>query len=660
MISFTRGLILRKGMRELEFERQIEHEKVQFKFLDTHEVMTYNLAKLYKQIQTGEYAVVKSLPGDAPANQNGQTFELPSKLTKAQEAVIAFRLKFVAKARKLGITKGAISRLKEVVEKVQVLDGIDKEESEIFRSMKKPSPWSISRWINLYESSGENSYALLDRRVVKKSVLRLSAQAESFMEQLIAKVYLQLSGPTMRKTHEILGREIRQHNLMQGESVAIPSLSTLERRIEQIPGYIVDYKRLGPGYAKNKWRYSLAGDQSKRVLERTEIDHTLLDVWVLDPKSGLPLGRPWITVLIDRYSGYILGVYISFYGPSASTVAASVKMAISPKSGLLEVIPDVKYPWTAMGVPESIVVDNGMEFHSAAFRRIAWELRTDVIFNPVRQPWLKSSIERTMMEFNRVLPMHGRVYPPLKNADRIDPRKTALIEFYDLCRCLMVWAVDEFPRHIHPKTLVRPIDLWEEGLQEVPPPRLPLQTLQLDLAMGLQASRVVDGDGVFFKYLRFNSPELQDHRSSMRGNFRTELRINPDNIGSMHVHLPKADKWIVVPMQKPSHAYGQGFSLMQHELIRREAKAKLTKSNAYEVLEQVRLQTEEIWGSFAKRGKQIRKATDLIRSQGLTSAKLVAEEPSSSPLPVPEVCKLFEKNLPKVIPFKGFSMAEDE
>ena len=188
MISFTRGLILRKGMRELEFERQIEHEKVQFKFLDTHEVMTYNLAKLYKQIQSGEYAVVKSLPGDAPANQNGQTFELPSKLTTAQEAVIAFRLKFVAKARKLGITKGAISRLKEVVEKVQVLDGIDKEESEIFRSMKKPSPWSISRWINLYESSGENSYALLDRRVVKKSVLRLSAQAESFMEQLIAKV----------------------------------------------------------------------------------------------------------------------------------------------------------------------------------------------------------------------------------------------------------------------------------------------------------------------------------------------------------------------------------------------------------------------------------------------------------------------------------------
>jgi putative transposase len=157
----------------------------------------------------------------------------------------------------------------------------------------------------------------------------------------------------------------------------------------------------------------------------------------------------------------------------------------------------------------------------------------------------------------------------------------------------MVWAVDEYPRSIHEKTLVRPIDLWEEGLLEVPPPRLPLQSLQLDLAMGIQASRVVDGDGVFFKYLRFNSAELQHHLRNQRGNFRTEIRINPDNIGCMHVHIPKANEWIVVPMQRPSPNYGQGMSLIQHELIRREAKAKLTKANAYEVLEKTRERVEK-------------------------------------------------------------------
>ena len=660
MISFARGLILRKGMRELEFERRIDHEKVQFKFLDTHEVMTFNLAKLYKKIQEGEFAVVKSLHGNAPKSKLEEVRELPSTLTKEQEALIAYRLKFVMKALQLGITKGAIAKLQDLPDQVAVLDGIDQDEIEIFRTMKRPSAWTISRWICLYKASGANPYALLDRRAVRNTASRLGTQAEAFIEKLISKVYLQLHGPTIRKTHRLLGTEIRQHNLTEGLNLAIPSLSSLERRIEKIPGFVVDYKRLGAGYARNRWRYSLAGDQSTRIMERVEVDHTLLDVWVLDPKTGIPLGRPWITVLIDRYSGYIVGIYISFYGPSAATVAAAFKMAISPKSGLLEVIPEVQNPWTAMGVPEMLVVDNGMEFHSATFRRIAWELRTDVIYNPVRQPWLKSSIERTMMEVNRVLPKQGRVFQSIKNAERIDPSKTALIEFYDLCRGLMVWAVDEFPRNIHPKTLVRPIDLWEEGLQEVPPPRLPLETLQLDLAMGMQASRVIDGDGVFFKYLRYNSHELQHHLRNQRGNFRTEIRINPDNIGSIHVHIPKANEWISVPMQRPSPGYGQGMSLIQHELIRREAKEKLTKANAYEVLERTRERTEEMWCTAAKRGKKIKKAADLIRSQGLTSAKLLSDPSPQTPESLPEVCTVYERNLPKVIPFKGFSLEEDE
>ncbi len=660
MISFTRGLILRKGLRELEFERQVEHEKVQFKFLDTHEVMTFNVAKLYKQIQQNEFSVVKSQYQPQPLNEKDEIVRMPSKLTKAQEALIAYRLKFVSAASKNRITKGAIDQLAKLLAQIDTFIGIDEQETQIAKSFKKPTVWTLRRWVQLFESSGGNPYALLDRRAIRVTSNRLSKVAESIMEMTIAKVYLQLRGPTILKTHKSLKTEIKLHNQAEGTNFQVPSVSTLERRINEIPGYLLDFKRLGPALAKNKWRYSMTGDQSTRILERVEVDHTLLDIWVLDPRLGIPLGRPWITVLIDRFSGYILGIYVSFYGPSSATVASALKIAILPKSDLVAAIPDIEYEWTAMGIPELLVVDNGMEFHSETFRRIAWELRTDVIYNPVRQPWLKSSIERTMMEVNRTLPRDGRVFTPIKNAERIDPSKTALIEFYDLCRCLMVWAVDQHPRSIHPKTLVRPIDLWEDGLLEAPPARLPLQTKQLDISMGIHASRIVDGDGVFFKYLRYNSPELQHYLRDQRGKFRTELRINPDNICSMHVHIPKANEWIVVPMQSPSPTYGDGLSLMQHELIRSEAKVRLTKSNAYEVLESTREKVEEMWCSAAKRGKRTKKTAELIRSQGLTSAKLTQEAASTGPVPVPEVSLLVERNLPKVIPFKSFSMSEDE
>ncbi len=33
-----------------------------------------------------------------------------------------------------------------------------------------------------------------------------------------------------------------------------------------------------------------------------------------------------------------------------------------------------------------------------------------------------------------------------------------------------------------------------------------------DIVAGISTERTIDGDGVFFHYLRYNSPELQDYR----------------------------------------------------------------------------------------------------------------------------------------------------
>ncbi len=42
-------------------------------------------------------------------------------------------------------------------------------------------------------------------------------------------------------------------------------------------------------------------------LDVVEIDHTPLNVYVIDDLSFLPLGRPWLTAIKDRYSKVILG-----------------------------------------------------------------------------------------------------------------------------------------------------------------------------------------------------------------------------------------------------------------------------------------------------------------------------------------------------------------
>lgn len=668
MLCFARGLVLSKGLRTLEFERDLGEGKVQFKYLDTFEVKTFHIATLYKAYLAGEYKLVCGTQhAIAPYVEEAVAQRLPAKLTPVQEALIFFRMLYVKAANRARASPGSKTQLINVISSVDVKTDVearqlDAEMRKQIESLRTPSPWTLMNWIKRFRSAGENPYVLCDMRPLAKRMKRISQAVEALMEESIAKHYLQLRGKSIKATHEHVQREIDHVNRRDGSSLHVPSLKTVARRINSIPVYVRDLRRLGSGYAKNTWRYSLKGDESTRILERVEIDHTLLDIWVLDPTTGVPLGRPWITAVIDRFSGYILGLYISFYGPSCGSVANAIRFSIMPKGDIVEGIPEIDLHWSAMGVPECYVVDNGLEFHSRAFRRIAWSLRCDLIYNAVRQPWMKASIERLMMEANRTLPLNGKVFAPIKNTQRVDPAKSAAILFDDLCTCLLIWAAKAHPLRIYPKTLVRPIDLWEEGRSSTPPSLLPSDFTHLELAAGISTERTVGGDGVFFRYLRYNSLELQDYRRSHGQVFRTEIRFNPDDLGWMHVHLPRAQKWIHVELQRPGPAYGQGLSLLQHELIRREAGTRLTRANADEALLAAQRQLSERWDQAVKRGLRVRKDADLIRSRGMSSASIGKTEgdASNSPKATPEASPHILQALPEVMPFRAYSLDEEE
>lgn len=655
MITFSAGLVIRIGDRTLQFERDLgSTAKLQFKYLDNYEIVTFSWGRLYSKILDGEVQVV---------HQNGHKVHLqgavngkpqlllPITLTDEQVADLEYRVGYVKQCIRVQ-ARGSYAQIKRLLESLPPRpDG----------RMHPTSAWTVRRWVTKYTRSGGNVYALLDGRPRAPHGKRLQHALEELIEQAIVRHYLQIHGVSAAETARRLTTEVMAKNRSQGTSLAAPSKSSVVRRINEIPPFIRDSKRLGPAFARNKWRYSLAGDTSTRILERVEVDHTWLDIWALDPKSGVPIGRPWITVLIDRYSGYILGFHVSFYGPSVGSVAAAMRNAILPKDELLAALPAHSLSWTAMGSAEMYVVDNGLEFHSKAFHRLVWHLRADLVFNPVRQPWLKPAIERCMMEVCRVLPSAGKVYSPRKNMTPQDPRKSAAILFDDLCAGLLIWAADRYPKSIHPKTLVRPLDLWEEGRLASPLPMFPLTLNAFDIVGGVSAHRCVDGDGIFFHYLRYNNRELQEYRRAVGNRFQTEIRFNPDDLAFVHVFLPKSKAWIPVELQRPGQQYGVGLSLIQHEINRAEAGKKLTKANAEEELISAQARLNEYWGEAIIKGLKTRKHSDLIRFRGLTSAKVFANQNAKQAIvdatPVPS--ETTEQTLVEVMPFRSFSMDEE-
>jgi putative transposase len=656
MITFAAGLVLREGSRSFAFERQLEGDKVQFKYFDNFEVRTFSLARLYADILAKKIIAVHQnghpiqLPGQL--NIGSENYSYPLTLCEEQEAVLENRLFAVKSALAQRIKPGSLEQCRQVLLKL----------SEKSPEKKWPTASTLRHWLKKYLGSGSNPYSLLDLRPLVLREKRLSVLSEQMMVAALSKYYLQPRGLSVVQTHKKLEKEVETRKRTEGEDIEVPSLRSLHRRVNEIPPYIRDYKRLGPDYARNRWRYSLAGDQSTHILERVEIDHTMLDLWVLDPHTGVPIGRPWITVILDRFSGYPLGIYISFYGPCVGSVVQAIKNSILPKHELLAAFPELQVPWLAMGVADMYVVDNGLEFHAIAFRRLAWELRADLLYNAVRQPWLKASIERAMMEVNRTLPRQGKVYESLKNCVPIDPKKTAAILFDDLCVGLLAWASDLYPRHIHYKNLVRPIDLWEEGLRSSPLPRLPLSFDQFEIISGISTTRTVNGDGVFFHYLRYNSVELQDYLRSDSRKIRTEVRFNPNDLGQIHVHLPRKNEWLSVPLQRPQQSYGAGLSLIQHEIIRDQAAKRLTRANAEIELEAARERLVDLWSNAVHKGVKARRDSNLIRLQGLSSSVIFDGNSQApvQPAPLPEKSDLTVNVLRDVVPFKSFSLLEEE
>lgn len=59
--------------------------------------------------------------------------------------------------------------------------------------------------------------------------------------------------------------------------------------------------------------------QEKRYFEKGYIENRLLDVDMVCSKTKLVIGRPWITLLIDKYTSKIIETHLSFEPPTYIT-----------------------------------------------------------------------------------------------------------------------------------------------------------------------------------------------------------------------------------------------------------------------------------------------------------------------------------------------------
>ncbi|HHP7230594.1 MAG TPA: Mu transposase C-terminal domain-containing protein [Xenococcaceae cyanobacterium] len=360
------------------------------------------------------------------------------------------------------------------------------------------------------------------------------------------------------------------------EELAIPSHMTIYRAIAKLDPQKTAVARYGRRIAGSMNDPVKLGPRPSRPLERVEIDHTKLPLFVVDTETRLPIGTPWFTSAVDKYSGVVLGYYASFNPPSYLSVMQCLSHAIGTKDYLKTSYPNVENHWDTYGLPETIVVDNGKEFYSISFEDACLSLGIVIQYCPPKMPWYKSAIERYFGALNTQLLSHqpGKTFAKFMQQNDYDSKKNAVVSFNALQEILHIFIVDIYNQSSHPQLKSPRSQVWSKAIASFPP-ALPSSKNELKVLIGATVERTVTRRGIEFEGLIYNCSELARLRSELEKSTKNKVKYDPTDLSRVYVLDSANCQFIEVPALHQE--YTQGLTLWQHKVIKQLARIEADK-----------------------------------------------------------------------------------
>ena len=276
---------------------------------------------------------------------------------------------------------------------------------------------------------------------------RLDPDLVKKMDDYIARHFENPTQETRKSVYERFKIACREEGFIP------PSFKTFLRALHKRAGYIQTLKREGRRTAyqgKHPYIAELSIAEATRPLERAHCDHTPLDIVLVDSQTGLTLGKPWLTCLIDDYSRRILGSYITFEAPSAASCLMVLRDSIRRFQRL----------------PDELVIDNGKEFHSIAFETFLAAFGVHHMYRPPAEPRFGNRIERyfgtnnTQFLFN----LKGNsqaAKKPRQLTKATDPRNNSVWTLRKLTEVLNKYMYEQYDTFVNASTGFSPRELYQ-------------------------------------------------------------------------------------------------------------------------------------------------------------------------------------------------------
>lgn len=358
-------------------------------------------------------------------------------------------------------------------------------------------------------------------------IVKLGPSREEIVRAAIDEIYLTRQQPRV----SALVLEIRQRCLARG--LPPPSRRSVQRRIDQRSSAEVVRLRRGKKAARDRFAPVMGSLSAEGPLAVVQIDHTLVDVMLVDSATREPIKRPWLTLAIDVHTRCVLGFSLALDPPSATSVALCIAHAVLPKDGWLATR-GVEGSWVMAGLMRRQHLDNGKDFHSRALSRGCDQYGIELEYRPVRTPHYGGHIERligTMMGKVRLLP--GATFSNIVERGDLNPEATAALTLDELERWLATAIIGVYHEAVHRGIGTTPACAWGRASHEPTYPVLDDRRVLIDFLPFER--RLVRRDGVALNGMKYWADVLS---TWIGGREKLIVHYDPRNLGRVFLLGP--------------------------------------------------------------------------------------------------------------------------
>lgn len=434
-------------------------------------------------------------------------------------------------------------------------------------------PVTIYRWIKTFERTGKVSSLVPADKNGGRGQSRLPDEIEKIIQTTIEDEYLSQSKKSISKTIREIERLCRNANLK------VPHANTVRNRIAALTDERKIAGRNGGRAAREKYAPAvLSFPGADYPLSVVQIDHTELDIMIVDEVDREAICRPWITLAIDVYSRMILGFFLALEEPSAMSVGMCLSRAILPKDDLLSKM-GITIPWNCWGIPATVHADNGRDFRGEMLRRACQEYGIDLVWRPVGRPHFGGHIERLMRTFNKEIhDLPGTTFSNPALRGDYDSEKNAVFTLPELEKWITRYITGVYHQKYREILMMSPLKKYERGLlgdgmkkgRGLPPKITDAERLTFDFMphfeRTVQRSYGVDIDNITYysDVLRpfIGATDDEDARFSKKFIFRRD----PRNIREIYFYHPELKRYYAIPYRNTAHP---PISIWELQAIRR-------------------------------------------------------------------------------------------